>query len=153
MRGTWPGTEREALAWPILFVSSPKQTTMFSFSFQRGVGYPPAAQQEKAGLFFIGRGQIQDLHFWLRGFFLLGRGVANPPPTKEKARLSWGVRKKYGPWPGPGGPGPAQNVGSGTNNKNGLNRFQNHRFGLKIVPEACQYRSGACRTGPAANKK
>ena len=36
--------------------------------------------------------------------------------------------------------------------KNGPNRVQNRRFGLKIGPEACQDRSGAFRTGPAAKK-
>ena len=37
--------------------------------------------------------------------------------------------------------------------KNGPNRVQNRRFGLKIGPEACQDRSGAFRTGPATKKK
>ena len=36
--------------------------------------------------------------------------------------------------------------------KNGPNRVQNRRFGLKINPKACQDRSGAFRTGPAAKK-
>ena len=105
------------------------------------------------------------------GFFLLGGGVADPPPKNKKARLFLFVRKKKyagraarasqpvpGLVPRPPGqsmawPSPAQNVGSGQITKNGPNRVQNRRFGLKIGPEACQDRSGAFRTGPATKKK
>ena len=112
------------------------------------------------------------------GFFLFSEGGRLPPHRKKKHvffLIQMGVRsqigiseKKYGPgqslpaslWPGPGSPSPAVlevQIPSKMSVpaqiiKNGPNRVQNRRFGLKIGPEACQDRSGALWTGPAAKK-
>ena len=56
------------------------------------------------------------------------------------------------PWPGPGGPSPTQNVGSGPNHQKWPNWVQNPPFGLKLGPEACQDRSGAFGMGLTHSK-
>merc|ERR1711966_391693 len=84
------------------------------------------------------------------GWEVLGLG-----PDQGLARRPWDQARDW-----PGGPGLVLEVQVGPtmsvraqNIKNDPNRIQNRPFGLKIGPEACQDRSGAFQTGPAAQKK
>ena len=64
LRGTKPGTGREALARPIFLFLTKKNKTGFSY-FRRGSATPPPSRK-MPDVFLFGGGQIQDWHFWLR---------------------------------------------------------------------------------------